>query len=287
MTASKHVSKEFRPHHFGTQNPVAVLLPEPDYVPVREFVGREELIAQCMAAWLDLDGQGPLHFRLVGPPGVGKNELVYHLAREVEKKPLYIMHGHEELTPEDIACTARITKDHGVEYVGSPLLAAMVRGGICFFDEIGKVPSRSLSLLASVLDGRRTITSVLAGFTERAHPDFRFCAAMNDADAATYGLPGYIDERLRPAFKLSYPPIDEVMEIVGHGVSRATRVLLDRFRRLVADREDLSPREALTLMGYAARLHQQRGAPELSARRADELLAVAAQHVGNGHAPPP
>lgn len=284
MSAMNRVSKEFRPYHFGKENPVTVLLPEPDFIPTRAFVGREELIEQCMAAWLDLDGEGALHFRLVGPPGVGKNELVYHLAREVEKKPLYIMHGHEELTPEDIACTARITKDHGVEYVGSPLLAAMVRGGICFFDEIGKVPSRSLSLLASVLDGRRTITSVLAGFTERAHADFRFCAAMNDADAATYGLPGYIDERLRPAFKMTYPPIEEVMEIVGTGVMRSTHVLLDCFRSRIAHREDLSPREALILIGYATRLHRQQGSPEIDAKGADELLALAMQQVG--HVPP-
>ena len=278
-------SKEFKPHVFGKENPVTVLLPEPDFIPTRAFVGREELVTQCIAAWLDLDDQGALHFRLIGPPGVGKNELIYHLAREVEKKPLYIMHGHEELTPEDVACTARITKDHGVEYVGSPLLAAMVRGGICFFDEIGKVPSRSLSLLASVLDDRRTLTSVLAGFTERAHPDFRFCAAMNDADAATYGLPGYIDERLRPAFTLDYPPIDEVMQIVANGTSKATAALLDEFRRWVADRTDLSPREALIMVGYATRLLQQRGGGALSKDKARELLTFSSKYVRDGRKP--
>ncbi len=285
MGTNSPASKEFKPYHFGHENPVTVLLPEPDFVPEREFVGRAELITQCMAAWLDLDGQGPLHFRLIGPPGVGKNELVYHLARDVEKKPLYIMHGHEEFTPEDIACTARITRERAVEYVGSPLLAAMVHGGICFFDEIGKVPSRSLSLLASVLDGRRTITSVLAGFTERAHPQFRFCAAMNDADAATYGLPGYIDERLRPAFKLDYPPIEEIIQIVAQGVTRASRTLLDSFRSRIAGREDLSPREALIHLGYATRLHHRQGAPALNAQRARELLDLAAKYVSDGQPP--
>jgi len=281
MTTSAQ-SKEFKPYVFGKENPVTVLLPEPDFIPTRAFVGREELITQCTAAWLDLDGQGALHFRLIGPPGVGKNELVYYLAREVEKKPIYVMHGHEELTPEDIACTARITKDHGVEYVGSPLLAAMVMGGICFFDEIGKVPSRSLSLLASVLDDRRTVTSVLAGFTERAHADFRFCAAMNDADAATYGLPGYIDERLRPAFALDYPPIEEVMQIVSNGISKTTATLLDEFRSWVADRTDLSPREALTLVGYATRLHQQRGGGSLNKTKAKDLITFASKYVRDG-----
>jgi len=272
-------SKQFKPHSFGEGSSVTVLLPEPDFIPTRQFVGRRELVEQCIAAWLDLDGQGALHFRLVGPPGVGKNELVYYLAREVEKKPIYIMHGHEELTPEDVACTARITRDHGVEYVGSPLLAAMVRGGICFFDEIGKVPSRSLSLLASVLDDRRTVTSVLAGFTARAHPDFRFCAAMNDADAATYGLPGYIDERLRPAFSLDYPAIEEVMEIVSNAISQASATLLEEFRMWVADRTDLSPREALTLVGYATRLQMQRSGASLTSGHAQRLIETASEYV--------
>ena len=40
------------------------------------------LLGKCLAAWLIDGGEGPLHFRLVGPPGVGKNELVYYLARE-------------------------------------------------------------------------------------------------------------------------------------------------------------------------------------------------------------
>jgi MoxR-like ATPase len=235
-----------------------------------------------MASWLDLDGDGSLHFRVSGPPGVGKNELVYYLAREVERKPLYIMHGHEELTPEDIACTARITQDNRVEYVGSPLLAAMVRGGICFFDEIGKVPSRSLSLLASVLDDRRTLTSVLAGFSVKAHPGFRFCAAMNDADAATYGLPGYIDERLRPAFKIDYPPLEEIMTIVNNGVSAATSILLEQFRLWAVSRDTLSPREALTLVSYACRLHHRRGGGDLTAAAADALIAEAAEFVGEG-----
>jgi MoxR-like ATPase len=219
-----------------------------------------------------------MHFRLSGAPGVGKNELVYYLAREVERKPLYIMQGHEEMTPEDVACTARITPDHRVEYVGSPLLAAMLHGGICFFDEIGKVPSRSLSLLASVLDDRRTLTSVLAGFCVHAAPEFRFCAAMNDSDAAAGGLPGYIDERLRPAFRLDYPPLEEVLAIVRNGVSGASAVLLDRFRHWAANRRNVSPRSALTLIGYVVRMLGEAGAA-LTESAADAAIALAAEHV--------
>lgn len=282
MTADHRKSKGFKLQKLGGESsPVEVLIPEPDEVPTRPFVGREEMIAKCLAAWLDIEGDGALHFRISGPPGVGKNELVYHLARQLGKK-LYIMQGHEELTPEDIACTARMAKDNRVEYVGSPLLAAMLNGGICFFDEIGKVPSRSLSLLASVLDDRRTLTSVLAGFSEPAKPGFRFCAAMNDADAATYGLPGYIDERLRPAFKLDYPPVEEIMTIVANAVKNTTDALLDGFRAWAFSQTGLSPREALILLSYAARLHAQRGGGALSAAQADSLIKSAVTEVHGG-----
>ncbi|MBM3321717.1 MAG: MoxR family ATPase [Candidatus Eisenbacteria bacterium] len=274
-------SKEFQAHVFGRENPVKVLIPGPDLVPERPFVGREDLIAQCLAAWLDVEGEGALHFRVIGPPGVGKNELIYYLARET-KRPLFIMHGHEELTPEDIACTARVTEENQVEYVGSPLLAAMIQGGICFFDEIGKVPSRSLSLLASVLDDRRTLTSVLGGFSARARPEFRFCASMNDADAATYGLPGYIDERLRPAFRMDHPPVDEILAIVGNGVPSSKGVLMEAFREWATAQEKLSPREALTLMSYAARLHRCEGNGAMDRAGADRLIAAAVRTVHEG-----
>lgn len=270
--------KGFRSVELGDGNRIPVLIPEPDIVPERPFVGREKLVTHCMAAWLAGHG-GALHFRLSGPPGVGKNELVYYLAREVEQKPLFIMHGHEELTPEDVACTARVNPDGRVEYVGSPLLAAMVRGGICFFDEIGKVPSRSLSLLASVLDDRRTLTSVLAGFSVHAHPDFRFCAALNDTDAATNGLPGYIDERLRPAFQMDYPPIEELLAIVSRQQDTTAAVLLRSFREWALLHEATSPREALKIVSFAARLHQQAGAGDLTDDKATELLDLAINAV--------
>ena len=58
-----------------------------------------------------------------GEPGEGKNRLVYELARQC-RRPLFIMQGHEDLTPEDMACSVRFRDDdsRGMEYVASPLL---------------------------------------------------------------------------------------------------------------------------------------------------------------------
>jgi MoxR-like ATPase len=225
---------------------VEIQLPHPTVPPENTYVGDGILVQRTMAAW-----EAGLHFSLIGPPGVGKNELVYELAR-ITKSPLHIMQGHEELTPEDLAAGARIgSGNQTVEYIGSPLLAAMADGGICFFDEIGKVPARALSLLAAGLDDRRTLTSAITGITLAAHQEFRFCAALNDADASS--LPAYINERLQPRFKIGQRTPEATAEIVRTrlGLAAEDLYLLESFRDEAARRETPSPRLALTIVKYA------------------------------------
>lgn len=284
-------SRGFTRHIFqdGAGSPVSVLLPAPDPLPIRSFIGREQAVERCAAAWLSMGGASPLHLRLVGPPGVGKNALVYHLAQKVEQKQLWILQGHDDLAPEDLACTPRIADNGRIEYVGSPLLAAMIQGGICFFDEIGKVPGRALSLLASVLDDRRTLTSVLAGFTVTASPDFRFVAAMNESDDVAGGLPEYLDERLRPVLRLDHPPVTETLAIVRSAVPYAEEVLLEAVRKWLVSREAesvrVSPRQALTLLSFASRLLLV-GRVELTPERAEDLIQRAAEMSVGGERNP-
>src|ERR1035437_169422 len=94
------------------------LLAPPFTPPKRTFRGRDFELRRCFAAWgLDRDGRQaklesttgearkdalPLNFRLEGPPGVGKNEIVYELSRRLAL-PLFVIQGHEEITPEDLA----------------------------------------------------------------------------------------------------------------------------------------------------------------------------------------
>ncbi|OPZ86951.1 MAG: Denitrification regulatory protein NirQ [bacterium ADurb.Bin429] len=177
------------------------------------FVGREEELKLLTAAWIAGKNALPLSPLLIGEPGVGKNRLVYEMARRTGRD-LYIFQGHEDVTSEDLACSVRFSDNDSkiMDYVVSPLVTAMITGGICFIDEIGKIRPRALALLVSVLDERRYIDSILLSERVEAHRGFRFVAATNTGDI-NY-LPEFIRSRLRPLIKIGYPKREEINSII-------------------------------------------------------------------------
>ena len=104
-----------------------------------ELVARDEEMRMVVAAWMGGCHALPLSPLLLGEPGVGKNRLVYELARRTGKN-LFVFQGHEDVTAEDLACMVRFSDDpeKKMDYVISPLVTAMKTGGICFIDEIAK-----------------------------------------------------------------------------------------------------------------------------------------------------
>jgi MoxR-like ATPase len=256
-----------------------VLVPYPTAVPDFTFIGREIIIDKALAAWMSVGGSVPLNFRLFGPPGIGKNTIVYELSR-ILKKDIYIINGHDELGPEDIACSATMTSKSTIEYVASPLFAAMLRGGICFFDEIGKAPQSALDPLASVLDDRRSLTSVLAGIHLKAHPEFLFCSALNEDEETGLGLPGFLDERTRPSIYVGYPRLAEINKILE---SRFMELPALWAEVLISDFKDknLSTRMAITLLSYAYRLSKIRNgkSDNITKKEIAEYLRSAYEHI--------
>lgn len=171
--------------------------------------------------WVLREGSSSLSPRLVGNPGVGKTELGLEVARRVnrgrtdaDRVPVYLMQGHEELTPEDLALLLvpdphrTLRKGPGFIFRASPLATALLVGGIVLFDEIGRVPERALSPLSSVLDGRRALFSASAGVwikprDEAARRRFRFIATMNPTNGVGVGaLPDFIAQRTLPILKI-------------------------------------------------------------------------------------
>jgi MoxR-like ATPase len=92
--------------------------------------------------------------------------------------------------------------------VASPLVTAMIRGGIAILDEGNRMSEKSWASLAPLLDNRRYVESIVAGIKIKAHPQFRLVATMND-DASTFELPEYIHSRLQPQIFIDFPERDE------------------------------------------------------------------------------
>lgn len=199
-------------HTIGTKQ---VFVAQPYEARVPEMEGRQHELRLITAAWLAGPGQLPLAPLLLGEPGVGKNRLVYEVAYRTGK-PLFIFQGHEDVTAEDLACAVRFSDDphRKMDYVASPLVTAMLQGGICFIDEIAKIRPRALALLVSVLDERRYIDSTLLGERVVAHPGFRFIAATNTADLEGNALPEFLRSRMRPVIPVGYPTRQEIDAII-------------------------------------------------------------------------
>ena len=220
-------------------------MPYPEEIPSIDYVEREDLSEQALAAWMGIDGLPPAHIRFYGPSGSGKNALVCELAR-MQKKDLYILNGDEDLRADDIAYSITTAPNNTFEYVGSPLLAAMLRGGICFFDEIDKAPHSALAPLASVLDDRRTISSRLACIQLKAHENFLFCAALNDIDR----MPIYISKRLDPSILVDYPSLSMLKKILKNHFSKVDEQWVEVFLTEFVN-ETISPKEIISILSNA------------------------------------
>ena len=185
------------------------------------LIGRHLEMEMITAAWMTGPGRLPLSPLLLGEPGVGKNRIVYELAHRTGKD-LFIFQGHEDVTAEDLACAVRFSDDGRgkMDYIVSPLVTAMLNGGICFIDEIAKIRPRALALLVSVLDERRYIDSTLLGERVVAHEGFRFVAATNTADLEGNAMPEFLKSRMRPVIPVGYPPKEEIEKIVSNRNAR-------------------------------------------------------------------
>ena len=204
---------------------VALHLAHPDELRVK-WVGQEEVMRQLLAAWLVVDEQDvPMNPRLLGKPGVGKTTLAYAAASRLGRE-IYIMQGTVDTRPEDLIVQPVIEGPGELRYVASPLVTAMLRGGIAILDEGNRMSEKSWASLAPLLDNRRYVESIVAGVKIHAHPLFRLVTTMND-DSSTFDLPEYIHSRLQPQIQLDFPERDEELAILKENLPFADDKVLD------------------------------------------------------------
>ncbi len=258
---------------------VTLHLVHPDELPVT-WVGREDLLLQVLAAWMLVDPRDvPLHPRLVGKPGVGKTTLAYAAAKKLGRD-VYLFQATMDTRPEDLIVSPVVGESGRIQYVASSLVTAMLRGGVCLLDEGNRMSEKSWASLAPLLDARRYVESIVAGVKIQAHPDFRFCATMND-DASTFDLPEYIHSRLMPQVWIDFPEADEEAAILRQNVPFADEQVIawavQFLQRAHASDEKYTVRDGVNVVRYAIKLTKE---PRLGVDLGEAMVRAVRQVLG-------
>jgi MoxR-like ATPase len=219
-----------------------------------EWIGQGEILKQLLACWLVVDARDlPLTPRLVGAPGIGKTTLGIAGAHR-RRQELYIYQCTADTRPEDLLVTPVLAESGKIQYQASPLVTAMIRGGVCVLDEGNRMNEKSWASLAPLLDHRRYVESIVAGVTIKAHPDFRCAVTMNDDDS-TFEIPDYILSRLQPTLTLGFPSKRDELAILKYHLPFANEEMLNLTVEFLQQAHELkldfSTRDGINVLRYA------------------------------------
>ena len=229
------------------------------------WIGQDEILKQIHACWLVIsDKDHPLSPRITGMPGTGKTTLAM-VAAQQRKQPLYIFQCTSDTRPEDLLVTPVLSQKGSISYHASPLVCAMITGGICILDEGNRMNEKSWASLAPLLDHRRYVESIIAGIQIHAHKEFRACVTMNN-DESTFEIPDYILSRLQPTLHMSMPSYEDEIEILRYHLPFSQEELLKMTVEFLQKSHQLdlefSPRDGIHILQYALkRLSQEKDHP--------------------------
>ena len=230
-----------------------------------EWIGQDEVLKQIQACWMVVSEKDfPLSPRITGMPGTGKTTLAMVAAYQ-RKQPLYIFQCTSDTRPEDLLITPVLSEQGKISYHASPLVCAMIEGGICILDEGNRMNEKSWASLAPLLDHRRYVESIIAGIQIQAHSEFRACVTMNN-DESTFEIPDYILSRLQPTLQMTMPSYKDELAILRYHLPFSEEELLimttDFLQKSHQLNLDFSPRDGIHILQYALkRIAQEKDNP--------------------------
>lgn len=235
---------------------VELFLTKPDELDIK-VVGVQELRKQLLACWISLEENDlPLTPRLLGRPGVGKTTLAYAVGKAMNKD-VYIFQCTMDTRPEDLIVTPVISDNNKIRYQASPLVTAMIKGGVCVLDEGNRMMEKAWASLAPLFDKRRYVESITAGVKIKAHPGFRCAVTMNN-DSSTFEVPEYIMSRLQPQIFIDFPSRDEEKEILRINLPFAEEEMLNMMADYLKYAHDydepFTSRDGIHIIRYAMKL---------------------------------
>lgn len=230
-----------------------------------EWIGQDEVLKQIQACWMVVSEKDfPLSPRITGMPGTGKTTLAMVAAMQ-RKQPLYIFQCTSDTRPEDLLITPVLSEQGKISYHASPLVCAMIEGGICILDEGNRMNEKSWASLAPLLDHRRYVESIIAGIQIQAHSEFRACVTMNN-DESTFEIPDYILSRLQPTLQMTMPSYQDELAILRYHLPFSEEELLIMTTDFLQKSHQLdlgfSPRDGIHILQYALkRIAQEKDNP--------------------------
>jgi hypothetical protein len=175
-------------------------------------------------------------------------------ATRQRQQDLYIYQCTADTRPEDLLITPVLAESGKIAYHASPLVSAMIRGGVCILDEGNRMNEKSWASLAPLLDHRRYVESIIAGISVKAHPDFR-CAVTMNQDESTFEIPDYILSRLQPTLALKFPNRQDEKNILQYHLPFCSEQMLEMTVDFLQNSHELkldfSIRDGINVLRYA------------------------------------
>jgi AAA domain (dynein-related subfamily) len=206
-----------------------------------------------------------MHALLVGPTATGKSLCAGEaFARVRDRKPVFVIEGHESLKEFDLLGGYTPTETGGFAWCDGVVIQAMRAGGYLFVDEANRMPTRTLNILLGILSRGAVVLTEHGSEEVMALSGFQVILAMNlGRDYAVNGLDTALVNRFPVTLEFTYlPPAEEEAWLIAEtglerDVARSLVKVASETRRLRRTHEvarELTPRGLLAwARKYAAK----------------------------------